>query len=93
VSCGCFGGTAPVPIVPHAAALLVALIATTATAVTGREPLVDVLGSLPAPEALLLVAVLGLTLVALLGWSTGRPAPEAEVPAFRITGVEPGGEA
>ncbi|HEY7069746.1 MAG TPA: MauE/DoxX family redox-associated membrane protein [Acidimicrobiales bacterium] len=95
VSCGCFGGTAPVPIVPHAAALLVALVATTASALIGREPLVDVLGSVPAPEALLLIALLGLTLVALLGWSTGRPAPAsaADVPTFRIGGVPPGGEA
>src|SRR5262245_27391569 len=84
VSCGCFGGTAPVPLLPHAAALLVALMATVTGAVAAREPLVSVLGALPTPEAALLVVLLALTLVALLAWSTGRPAPEAPVPGFRI---------
>jgi len=92
VSCGCFGAMAEVPLLPHAAALLVALIATTGAALTGRDPLVSVLGEVPAPEAVLLLALLALTLGALLGWSTGTPAPKAATPTFRLTGGEPRGE-
>ncbi len=91
VSCGCFGRSAAVALVPHAAALLVALAATTVVALTGRQSLTAVLGAVPPAEAALLLMLLALGLVVVLGASTGMSAPQ-ERPSFRVVAaVEPGG--
>jgi hypothetical protein len=89
VSCGCFGGSAPVAVLPHAAALLAALVATAASAVAGRRSLVAVLGSLAPAEAALLLVLLALTVVVLVA-SSPATSPEPGPPAFRLTGATPG---
>jgi hypothetical protein len=77
VSCGCFGSSAAIPVLPHAAALAVVLGSTTATALAGREPLAAVLASLAAVEAALLLVLLVLALVTALGYSTAGSSPRA----------------
>jgi hypothetical protein len=91
VSCGCFGASAAVALVPHAVAVLVALAATAVAALTARDPLPRVLGSVTLPEAGLLLVLLALTVVALLGASTGGAAAPQGPPPFRIVAGEPRG--
>jgi hypothetical protein len=85
VSCGCFGGSAPVAVLPHAAALLVALAATTAATLTTRRSLMDVLGSVSVAEATLLLVLLALAVVLVLGAAIGTAATPGP-PAFRTIG-------
>jgi hypothetical protein len=85
VSCGCFGGAATVPLLPHATALLVTLAATMVAAVTTRDSLVVVVSSVAPVDAALLLVLLALTVVAALGLSTDRSATQGP-PAFRIIG-------
>jgi Methylamine utilisation protein MauE len=84
VSCGCFGASATVPLAPHAAALVVALAATTVAVLTGRESLISVLGSQTLAEAALLLVLLALVVMALVGASTGVPAADPGPPVFRV---------
>jgi len=85
VSCGCFGASTAVALGPHAAALVVALAATTVAALTGRESLITVLGSQSIAEAALLLVLLALVVVVLVGASTGVPAAaDPGPPVFRV---------
>jgi hypothetical protein len=77
VSCGCFGSSAAIPVLPHAAAIAVVLGSTTATALAGREPLAAVLTSIAPVEAALLLVLLALALVTALGYSTAGSNPRA----------------
>src|SRR5262245_55552674 len=84
VSCGCFGGSAPVAVVPHAAALLAVLVATAASAIAGRGSLLAVLGDLAPVEATLLLVLLVLTVVVLVA-SSPTTAPSPSEPVFHLT--------
>jgi hypothetical protein len=89
-SCGCFGGSAPVAILPHAAALLAALVATAASAIAGRDALLAVLGSLTLAEATMLLVLLALTVVVLVASSPTTSDNTPSQPAFRLTAAAPG---
>lgn len=90
VSCGCFGSSGIVPLVPHMTALAVAVIATLASTVVGLESFASVLTEIPLVEALLLSVLLVLTLGLLAAASseqrTASTAPGETVP-FRVTGA------
>ena len=77
VSCGCFGTSGAVPVLPHAIALAVVLCSTAVAAVAGREPLAAVVASVAPFEAMLLVVLLALTVTSAVGYSTGGASRSA----------------
>jgi hypothetical protein len=90
VSCGCFGSSGTVPLVPHMTALAVAVIATLASTAVGLESFASVLTETPLVEALLLSVLLVLTLGLLAAASSeersASTAP-AETVLFRVRGA------
>jgi hypothetical protein len=77
VSCGCFGSSAAVPVVPHATALAIVLSATGVAAAAGRDAFASVLAALAPADVLLLLVLLGLAVTAALGYSTAGSTPIA----------------
>jgi len=85
VTCGCFGSSAAIPIVPHLVALAFALAGTAATAAGSRASLLSVLGSLAIAKAVLLVVLLGVGLLALVGAAAATAVEERSTPAPEFT--------
>ena len=77
VSCGCFGNSAAVPVLPHAIALAVVFCATAVAALAAREPFTSVVASVAPAEALLLLVLLALAVAAVLGYSTAGSSATA----------------
>lgn len=75
VSCGCFGSSATVAVLPHVAALTVVGASTLVAAFGSHESLLHVLASLPLIESILLSTLMAATIAAVLG--TLSRSPEA----------------
>lgn len=73
VSCRCLGTLAPTPLVPHAALALVLAGVGTGAAVSNQPALPDVLGNVSVSSAVLLVALLGLSVLLLGGIAASTP--------------------